>query len=234
MTSLLDAYRRGYFPMAEGPAPWNPSGGSRIHWFSPDPRGVLPLTESEGLHVSRRLEDRLRRNPFALRVDVEFAEVMAGCAERGGDDDTWIDSTVLSWYGLLHEKGHAHSLAAFVRHPETGEQVLVGGIYGVSIGSAFFGESMFHRARARYPDGRRHPLDGTDASKVCLVVMVRALAAAGYTLFDTQMVTDHVARFGGREIPRAEYLRRLDSATDDPDHWPGARDALQSMGASLH
>ena len=232
--SLLDAYRRGYFPMADDPAPWNPLRTRQIHWFSPDPRGLLPLRESEGLHVSRSLERRLRSRWFEIRVNTAFEPVMRACADPrkppsdsdpGGEDPfdpggTWIDGTLIHWYRLLHEHGHAHSVECWRTDTDTGEHALVGGVYGVSIGAAFFGESMFHRPRPRNPDGSRHPLDGTDASKVALVTLVRALARAGYALFDTQMVTNHVATLGGYEIPRADYLRQLDKAINQPDRWP--------------
>lgn len=228
--ALLNAYRSGYFPMACDDQPWIAPGRSQIHWFSPDPRGVLPLCEAQGFHVPRRLEARLRQRPFILRVDTAFENVMRGCAlPRPPSDDedaqpgTWIDDTLLRWYRLLHEAGHAHSIEAWARDPATGEEALVGGVYGVSIGAAFFGESMFHLPRPRLHDGTRHPLDGTDASKVCLVTLVRALHAAGYTLFDTQMVTAHVERFGGCEIPRDEYLRRLEHAIEGPHRWPAVR-----------
>lgn len=228
--ALLNAYRSGYFPMACDDQPWIAPGRSQVHWFSPDPRGVLPLGEAEGFHVPRRLQARIRRRPFVLRVDTAFEEVMKGCAlPRPTSDDedaqpgTWIDDTLLGWYRLLHEAGHAHSIEAWARDPASGELALVGGVYGMSIGSAFFGESMFHQSRPRLDDGSRHPLDGTDASKVCLVTLVRALHAAGFTLFDTQMVTSHVERFGGHETPRDDYLKRLERAIDSPDRWGAVR-----------
>lgn len=228
--ALLNAYRSGYFPMACDDQPWIAHGRSQIHWFSPDPRGVLPLSVAAGFHVPRRLDSRIRQQPFVLRVDTAFEEVMRGCAlPRPPSDDedaqpgTWIDDTLLGWYRLLHEAGHAHSIEAWARDAASGQLALVGGVYGVSIGTAFFGESMFHLPRPRKDDGTRHPLDGTDASKVCLVTLVCALHAAGYTLFDTQMVTAHVERFGGREIPRAEYLGRLERAVEAPDRWRSIR-----------
>lgn len=228
--ALIDAYRRGYFPMAQGPSPFIPGGRSRIHWFSPDPRGVLPLTEEHGLHVPRRLRDRMRQRPFTIRIDSDFESVMRGCAmpratseDDEGERGTWIDDTLVEWYLLLHRAGHAHSIEAWSRGTDTVEEVLVGGVYGVSLGAAFFGESMFHLPRPRRANGARDPLDGTDAGKICLITLVRPLARAGYTVFDTQMVTSHVARFGGAEIPRREYLRRLDAAVASPDLWPSVR-----------
>lgn len=228
VSAILDAYRRGYFPMADGPPPWNPFGRTQIHWFSPDPRGVLPLTEDQGLHIPERLRTRLRNHDFDIRVDSAFEEVMRGCAlprtptdDAPDNDRTWIDETLISWFTMLHRHGHAHSVEAWRTDPDSGEEKLVGGIYGVSIGAAFFGESMFHIPVPRNEGGSRHPLDGTDASKVCLVLLVNALSRAGYVLFDTQMVTSHVARFGGREIPRRDYLLRLKRAIAEDDRWGG-------------
>ncbi|MBL8746961.1 MAG: leucyl/phenylalanyl-tRNA--protein transferase [Phycisphaerae bacterium] len=228
--ALLNAYRRGFFPMACNEGPWTIGHASNIQWFSPDPRGILPLDEADGFHVPRRLLSRMRQNPFDLRLDTAFEAVMLGCAapRKESEDDepatgTWIDDTILAWYRSLHQAGHAHSIEAWARDPREGRDRLVGGLYGVSIGAAFFGESMFHLPLPRRVDGSRHPLDGTDASKVCLVTLVRALARAGFALFDTQMVTSHVARFGGREIPRREYLRRLEEAAAQPDRWAGVR-----------
>ncbi len=213
--------------MACNDGPWASGVPTNIHWFSPDPRGALPLSDREGFHVARRLESRVRQRPFIIRVDTAFQEVMQGCAlprrasrDEDSDDGTWIDGTILGWYRLLHEAGHAHSIEAWAHDPDSGEAALVGGVYGVSIGAAFFGESMFHLPRPRLSDGERHPLDGTDASKVCLVTLVRALSHAGFTLFDTQMVTAHVERFGGFEIPRGVYLKRLEQAVGEESRWP--------------
>jgi len=223
--ALLDSYRRGYFPMAEPAPPWNPFGGSHIYWPSPDPRGVLPLRRADGFHVPRRLERVIRRRRFSIRCDTAFGRVIRGCAlprasiDPGDEEGTWIDETLIRWFTLLHEAGHAHSVEAWLGHPRTGEDWLVGGIYGVAIGSAFFGESMFHLPRPRLPDGSRHPLDGSDASKVCLVHLVRHLESLGFQLFDTQMVTRHVSRFGAREIPRREYLMRLSPSVAGASRW---------------
>lgn len=223
--ALLDAYRRGYFPMAEPAPPWRPWGGSHIFWPSPDPRGVLPLTPEEGFHVSRRLDRRLRDGSFILRTDTAFDAVIEGCAQPRAarspldEEGTWIDGTIRAWFNLLHKAGHAHSVEAWRRHPDTGEERLVGGVYGLAIGAAFFGESMFHAPQRRRPDGSRDPFDGTDASKAALVTLVRHLASLGFRLFDTQMVTEHVRTFGAREISRREYLHRLRHAVDGPDLW---------------
>ncbi|MEM0896959.1 MAG: leucyl/phenylalanyl-tRNA--protein transferase [Verrucomicrobiota bacterium] len=176
---LLQAYRLGIFPMA-----MEESG--EIGWFSPDPRGIIPLDD---FHVPHGLTRTLRKQPFEIRFDTAFAEVMDGCAER---ETTWIDDTVRASYLELHDRGYAHSVEAW----ERGE--LVGGLYGVSLGGAFFGESMFHRV--------------TDASKVALVALVERLRERGFQLLDTQWTTPHLETFGAVEVPKAEYLRRLHQA----------------------
>ncbi|MDD5350378.1 MAG: leucyl/phenylalanyl-tRNA--protein transferase [Chthoniobacteraceae bacterium] len=175
---LLNAYARGIFPMGM------PEGD--LAWFSPDPRGVLPL---EGFHVPHGLERTLKKQRFEIRCDTAFGAVMRACAER---EETWIDAEILASYGELHRLGFAHSVEAW----RAGE--LAGGLYGVALGGAFFGESMFHRE--------------TDASKVALHALVERLRARGFTLLDLQWVTPHLATFGAVEIPRPEYLRRLRAA----------------------
>jgi leucyl/phenylalanyl-tRNA--protein transferase len=174
---LLWAYANGIFPMAQT------ADDPAIGWYDPDPRGVLPL---DGVHIPRSLAKRLRKAPFEFRLDTAFAEVMEGCATR---PSTWINTTIRDLYLELHEAGHAHSIEAWA----DGE--LAGGLYGVRLGSAFFGESMFARK--------------DDASKAALVHLVARLRAGGFVLLDTQMTTEHMARFGTIEIPRAEYRRRL-------------------------
>ncbi len=177
---LVWAYANGVFPMA-------PSAQSaKIEWFDPDPRGVVPL---EAVHVPRSLKRTLRRDIFEIRVDTAFAETMAGCAERSS---TWINADIKRAYFELHEMGFAHSVESWC----DGE--LAGGLYGVHLKGAFFGESMFARR--------------TDASKVAFVHLVARLRAGGFALLDTQMVTDHMQRFGAVEIPRRDYRRRLASA----------------------
>jgi len=159
-----------------------------IGWFSPDPRGVLPL---EAFRLPSRLARVVRRGRFEIAVDRDFEGVMRGCAERP-DDGTWISEEIVRSYVALHERGIAHSVEAW----QDGR--LVGGLYGVHLGGAFFGESMFHRA--------------TDASKVALVALVDRLQSRGFSLLDIQWVTPHLARFGAVEIPRGDYLRRLQTA----------------------
>jgi leucyl/phenylalanyl-tRNA---protein transferase len=181
---LLAAYASGWFPMADE--------DGVISWYSPDPRGILPIDQ---FHVPSRLRRVVRHGRLQVAIDTAFAEVMRACAEAEREPDdtgTWISEEIIDSYCALHEAGHAHSVE--VRQ----DGALVGGLYGVALGGAFFGESMFHRA--------------TDASKVALVALVDRLQANGFVLLDTQWVTAHLQQFGAVEIPRAEYLSRLDEA----------------------
>jgi leucyl/phenylalanyl-tRNA--protein transferase len=181
---LVSAYASGWFPMAVG------SGG--IRWFSPDPRGIIPL---DRFHVPRRLARVIRSGAFRIEVDRDFGSVIRACAEAERDDDgggTWIDAEIFESYCALHEAGYAHSVEA------RQDDRLAGGLYGVAIGGAFFGESMFHRE--------------TDASKVALVALVDRLRARGYSLLDTQWTTPHLEQFGAIEIPRRKYLSLLADA----------------------
>ncbi len=177
---LIRAYSAGVFPMA--------LDDGQIGWFSPDPRGILPL---ETFRVPSRLARVIRQKRFEITVDREFAAVMRHCAERP-DDGTWISDEILASYIALHERGLAHSVETW----QAGK--LVGGLYGVHLGGAFFGESMFHRV--------------TDASKVALAALVERLQARAFTLLDIQWVTPHLSRFGAVEVPRREYLQRLQEA----------------------
>jgi leucyl/phenylalanyl-tRNA--protein transferase len=161
-----------------------------IEWFSPDPRGILPL---EGLHVSRRLQRVVRARRFGVTTDRAFRRVMEACASGRGEG-TWITGEILESYVALHERGVAHSVEVWDK------EALAGGLYGVSLGGAFFGESMFHRA--------------TDASKVAIVALVERLRARGYTLLDTQWLTPFLASLGGIEVPREAYLEHLRSALE--------------------
>lgn len=182
---LLDAYRHGIFPMAV-----NQRG--TIGWFSPDPRAIIPLDAR--FHVPHGLRRVLKKNPFEIAFDEDFPAVIRECAERR--DGTWISPGIVKAYTALHRLGHAHS----VEMRRNGK--LVGGLYGVHIGAAFFGESMFHRA--------------TDASKVALVALVERLRQRGFVLLDTQWQTPHLRQFGTVEIPRPEYLRVLERAVAFP------------------
>ena len=175
---LLSAYAQGVFPMGM------PDG--EIGWFSPDPRGIIPL---ETFHVPHGLAKTLKRQPFEVRIDTAFAEVIRACAKR---DNTWIDDEILASFDALHRAGHAHSVEAWR------EDRLAGGLYGVALGGAFFGESMFHNE--------------TDASKVALHALVQHLRERRFVLLDTQWITPHLATFGAVEIPRREYLHRLKQA----------------------
>ena len=179
--ALLSAYASGWFPMAVAPG--------EIRWYSPDPRGVIPL---DTFHVPSRLTRSLRTHPFEIRIDTSFAAVIAACAERPDGDGNWIDGEIIESYTALHEQGHAHSVEAWQ------DGVLVGGLYGVALKGAFFGELMFHRVN--------------DASKAALVALVERLHARRFSLLDTQWVTDHLLQFGAIEIPRRRYLRLLDEA----------------------
>jgi leucyl/phenylalanyl-tRNA--protein transferase len=180
--SLLEAYAQGVFPMADA--------SGRIDWYTADPRGIL---EHDDLRVSRSLRSVIRRKMFAVRVDTAFEHVMRGCAApRHGDEGTWISGEFVRTYTQLHRHGLAHSVEAWQ------DGALVGGLYGVSIGGAFMGESMFSRV--------------ANASKVCLVVLVARLRERGYILHDTQMVTPHMASMGATLIPRDAYLERLQRA----------------------
>lgn len=181
---LLAAYASGWFPMADEEGV--------ISWYSPDPRGILPL---ERFHVPSRLHRVVRKGSVQIEIDTAFEEVMRSCAvaEREPDETgTWISEEIIESYCALHAQGFAHSVE--VRQ----DGALVGGLYGVALGGAFFGESMFHRV--------------TDASKVALVALVDRLHSRGFILLDTQWVTAHLQQFGAIEIPRPQYLRRLEES----------------------
>ncbi len=178
---LVSAYSSGWFPMGVG--------AGEIRWYSPDPRGIIPL---DSFHIPSRLARRARGGRFRVEIDRDFDAVIRGCAEaeRGGDDPgTWIDAQIIESYVALHDAGLAHSIETWQ------EERLVGGVYGVALGGAFFGESMFHLA--------------TDASKVALVALVDRLRARGFRLLDIQWVTPHLEQFGAVEIPRRAYLKML-------------------------
>ncbi len=178
-SNLLAAYCVGIFPMADDTG--------EIHWLAPDPRAVMDLN---AFHVTRSLRTTVRRETFQIRLNTAFRRVMAACAER--EEGTWISPDILRAYSRLHQFGYAHSVEAWR------EGKLVGGLYGVAIEGAFFGESMFHRER--------------DASKVALVRLVERLRDRGFVLLDVQFLTQHLRSFGAVEIPRSEYRRRLRKA----------------------
>ena len=185
---LLRAYALGIFPMAES------RQQAELHWIDPKRRGILPL---DGLHIPRSLRKTLRRGDFEIRVDTAFIPVIERCAEAEANrPETWINDQIIDLFGALHRRGIAHSVECW------SDGTLVGGLYGLALGQAFFGESMFSRA--------------TDASKVALVDLVARLRRGGFTLLDTQFITDHLSRFGAVEIPRREYLGRLHKAINQP------------------
>lgn len=181
---LLQGYQIGVFPMAED------RDSEVIQWFAPDPRAVLPL---DAFHVPKTLAKLVRQNKFDVVSDRDFEGVMRACAER---ETTWISEDIIRAYVDLYEMGYGHSVECW----QAGR--LVGGLYGVAIGGAFFGESMFHRER--------------DASKVALVHLVQCLRACNYVLLDTQFTTPHLEKFGVIEIPRIEYEAILDRALEQP------------------
>lgn len=198
---LLRAYAHGMFPMADS------ADSPELYWFDPPRRGILPL--DEGFHVGRRLRRTVRRAPFAVRYDTAFEAVVRACAEPAADrPKTWINDRIVGLYTALHGAGHAHSVECWADDGEGGDR-LVGGLYGVSLRAAFFGESMFSRA--------------DDSSKVALVHLVASLRAAGFRLLDTQFTTGHLAGFGGHEIPQGEYKRRLEDALRRPARFAPAR-----------
>lgn len=176
---LLEAYATGFFPMSDG---------GRIRWYSPNPRGIIPL---ERFHIPSRLARVVRQGRFEVRADTAFRRVIESCA-ADREEGTWISPEIVESYAALHDAGRAHSIEAW----RDGE--LVGGLYGVAVGGAFFGESMFHHAR--------------DASKVALAALVERLRARNFSLLDVQWVTPHLETFGAIEIPRRRYLMMLEEA----------------------
>ncbi|HEY7665391.1 MAG TPA: leucyl/phenylalanyl-tRNA--protein transferase [Xanthobacteraceae bacterium] len=184
---LLKAYACGIFPMAES------AEDPALYWYEPEMRGVIPL---DRFHIPARLARTVRSDRFTVTVDRDFDAVLAGCAEPApGRPRTWINARIRTLYRKLYERRHCHSLEVY-----DGE-TLAGGLYGVTLGGAFFGESMFHRAR--------------DASKVGLVHLMARLRAGGFKLLDTQFVTDHLRTFGAIEVPRRQYHKLLEAALLD-------------------
>ncbi len=198
---LLQAYQAGVFPMSEG------RDDPEVFWVDPRMRGVFPL---DGFRISRSLARTLRRGRFTITCDHAFEDVVRGCADR---DETWINDTIFALYCTLHQASFAHSIEVWE------DTRLVGGVYGVTIGAAFFGESMFSRA--------------TDASKVALAYLVDRLRLGGFQLFDTQFITPHLESLGAVEIPRAQYRAMLaealnkDASFDAPGAIPPAQDVIQ-------
>ncbi|MDH7800608.1 leucyl/phenylalanyl-tRNA--protein transferase [Rhizobium sp. AN70] len=186
---LLRAYSAGLFPMADS------ADDPELFWVEPEIRGIIPLND---FHISKSLTKAMRRKPFDIRFNTAFEAVMAGCAAAAPDrPSTWINSTIRKLYTELHQIGHAHSVEAW-----DGKE-LVGGLYGVSLGAAFFGESMFSRR--------------TNASKICLVHLVERLRASGFVLLDTQFTTEHLKTFGAIDVPKQQYAKMLDQAVNRPN-----------------
>lgn len=181
---LLQAYRVGVFPMSES------RDDPEVFWVDPRYRGIIPI---DRFHISRSLAKTMRRGSFTISADTVFSDVVQACADRS---ETWINATIFDLYLQLHRRGRAHSVEVW------NGSALVGGVYGVSTGAAFFGESMFSRE--------------TDASKVALACLVHRLRAGGFTLFDTQFITPHLRSLGGVEIPRARYHELLEYAVNRP------------------
>ncbi|RUS59266.1 leucyl/phenylalanyl-tRNA--protein transferase [Pseudorhodobacter sp. E13] len=198
---LLSAYAAGVFPMAESRA------SDTLHWVDPRRRGIFDL---DNFHISRSLSKRIGQDNYTIRTNFDFAGTVAACADR---DETWINDEIFALYQALHKAGFAHSLEVW------DGTALVGGVYGVSLGAAFFGESMFSRR--------------TDASKIALAWLVHRLRAGGFTLFDTQFITPHLASLGAVEISRKEYHDRLNAALarparfDPPGYAPDAHSVRQ-------
>ena len=200
---LIECYARGVFPMAEG------RDDPRIYLLDPDERGVIPL---DGLHIPRSLRKTVRRDVYEVRYNTAFRDVVRGCAAPApGREETWINDGILSLYFELHNLGFAHSVECW----RDGE--LAGGLYGVALGGAFFGESMFsHR---------------TDASKVALVHLVAQLRRGGYILLDTQFTTEHLERFGAITIPRDIYRMRLGDALMIETGFPAVPEGMSGAQA---
>ena len=202
---LLRAYSAGVFPMAET------RDDPDLFWVDPRKRGIIPL---DGMHVSRSLRRAIRRQDYQVSLDRDFEGTVDGCADR---DETWISERIRTLYLTLYDLGNAHSLEVW----DSAGKTLVGGVYGVTLGRAFFGESMFSRR--------------ADASKIALVWLVDHLRRCGFTLFDTQFLTPHLASMGGLEIPRAEYRARLSEALEGDAYFlahalpDDAQDVLQRI-----
>ena len=193
---LIWAYSRGIFPMAE-------HRHGEVEWFSADPRAVLPL---DAFKASHSLRKRVRLGDYEVRIDTAFESVIRHCSQpRPRHPETWINETIVDVFVRAHQAGLAHSVEAWTRSRGDEEPRLVGGLYGLALGGAFFGESMFSRA--------------TDASKVCLVHLVERLKSRGYVLLDVQMNSKHMAQFGTIDIPRQEYLRQLEKALAIEARW---------------
>ncbi len=209
--ALLEGYRQGAFPMADE------RDGGMIGWYRPDPRAILPM---DGPRIGRSLRQRLRSGRFEIRSDTALEAVIAACAEPGpGREQTWLSPELAEAYLALGRAGHVHTVAAWLPGAGGRGARLVGGLYGVTLGGLFAGESMFSRPEA----------GGTDASKVCLAHAAGHLRARGFALHDVQLMNPHLERLGAVEIPGDEYLRRLDAAAGMDVIW-GEFDAERGLG----
>jgi leucyl/phenylalanyl-tRNA--protein transferase len=198
--AVLEMYRQGWFPMYE-------HEDDKVHWVQPRRRGIVPL-QADRFHVPRTLRARVRGGRFTLTTDAAFGEVIRACAAPApGRESTWLSPDIVELYELLHCAGLAHSVEAWLG--EGASRVLVGGLYGLAVGSVFCGESMFSR-----PDR-----GGTDASKVCLVHLVHHLRRRGFTMLDAQLTNRHLAQFGSREIPQTGYLAHVEAHAGDERPW---------------
>lgn len=247
---VVDIFRRAYahgaFPMADPPPLGLPSGPHTISWYCPDPRAILPLDDG-GFHIPDGLKRPVKRCPFVFTSDACFGRVIAACAEpTPGREETWLNDTLIQCYSILHERGHAHSIEVWLPvlpaerptpaaddptcravAPPPGAQ-LVGGIYGVSFGSAFFAESMFSRPM----------LGGSHSSNLALLTLWHHLRRCKYTLLDVQIANQHTVRFGVKSIAKSDYLARLSTALGAADAWrsfsetPGVGAPITDHGAS--
>ncbi len=196
VAAVLEMYRQGWFPMHD-------ERQDVVQWVQPEFRGIIPLDDQ--FTVSRSLRQKVRSRRFTLTADQAFERVIRECAEPApGRGSTWLHPDIIDTFCLLHRAGHAHSIEAWLPSP-AGQPVLVGGLYGLQLGSVFCGESMFSRPAQ----------GGTDASKVCLVRLVSHLRERGFTLLDAQLTNDHLTQFGLFELPREKYLEHLEAHADD-------------------
>ena len=202
---MLRAYASGIFPMAED------ADDPHLHWIDPDPRGIIPL---DSFHIPRRLRRLVRQQPYEIRIDSDFDQTISRCGPaRPGGERTWLNDGIADACRELHRRGYAHSVEAWR------DGTMVGGLYGIALGSAFFGESMFSMAE--------------NASKIALVHLVARLTAGGFTLLDSQFITAHLQQFGAREISRAAYRRALSAAMTKPGNFYCGLDESALLGAFL-
>lgn len=206
---ILRAYRHGIFPMAES------ADAPDLMWIDPPLRGIIPL---ENFAISRSLRKIMMRDRYEIRIDTHFDQVINACAQTGPDrDETWINPTIHQLYGDLFKRGFCHTVEVWQTAPD-GISELVGGLYGLAIGRAFFGESMFHRV--------------TNASKIALAALVARLQVGGFILLDTQFLTSHLESLGAIEITRINYQERLKQALTDTLHGPGDFHQFEGGGTS--